>query len=202
MSIAALLKNFGIHVPRYVTMNGQIVLGGVTASGSGFVHAEHGPVTPVASHTFHGGVAALDDDAATTWWNAPAAISRHVDAMAQAFPGFEYVEAINDDPPYWVGPINTGRGTFNISVTLRRDSGLPIVNVLDSRRLGAPEGRRWRRSPHLYDNDSLCIADRDDWRADEHTAATATAWAAHWLAAYTEWRITRHWPVEGVHNAA
>ena len=34
MTIAALLGHFGIHVPRYVTMDGQIVIDGVTASGT------------------------------------------------------------------------------------------------------------------------------------------------------------------------
>ena len=44
------------------------------------------------------------------------------------------------------------------------------------------------------------VADRSDWDPAVHTAATVTGWAAHWLAAFTEWRITRRWPVEGVQS--
>ena len=50
MTIAALLGHFGINVPRYVTMDGQIVFDGVTASaGGGFTSTTHGAVTPVTT---------------------------------------------------------------------------------------------------------------------------------------------------------
>lgn len=201
MTIAALLGHFGISVPRYVTMDGQIVFAGVTASGgAGYTHATHGTVVPVANHTFHGGEKEPDDgpDAPTHWWNDDHEIARHIEDMEKVFPKFTYVPDEGDLSPCWIGEIDTGRGKFRLGVILRRDKGLPAVRVLGGPRLGVNAGRRWRPSPHLYLNGNLCVADRDDWDPDEHTAATVTAWAAHWLAAFTEWRITRHWPVEGV----
>jgi hypothetical protein len=202
MSIAALLKNFGIHVPRYVTMAGEVVFDGVSPGGGGYSHPTHGAVTQVAPHTFHDGVEPDDDVAGeSVWWDDPAQIGRHLDAMQTAFPGFTYVPAEDGLGPCWVGTIDTGRGAFRVALMLRRDRGLPSV-IVTGRRLGAQSGRRWTPSPHLYTSGSLCIADRADWHPEEHTVATATAWAAHWLAAYTEWRMSRRWPVDGVQSAA
>ena len=118
-----------------------------------------------------------------------------------SFPDWVYVPPENGWGPCWGGIIDTGRGKFKVGILLRRDEGLPRVVVFD-RRLGAPAGHTWQRSPHLYDNDNLCVADLADWNPAEHTAATAAGWAAHWLAAYTEWRMSREWPVEGVHAVA
>lgn len=203
MTIAALLGHFGISVPRYVTMDGQIVFDGVTAVGGGaYTHATHGSVTPVINHTFHGGAEATDDGSVSTdpWWDDEAQIVRHIEAMEACFPGFTYLPANGDLAPCWMGEINTGRGRFSIGVVLRRDRGLPFVRVMGGPRLGVNTGRSWRPSPHLYLNGNLCVAGTGDWNADEHTAATVTAWAAHWLAAFTEWRITRRWPVDGVRS--
>jgi hypothetical protein len=42
------------------------------------------------------------------------------------------------------------------------------------------------------------VADTSDWDPQVHTTATAIAWAAHWFAAYTGWRIAGGpWPTEG-----
>lgn len=205
MTIATLLGHFGIHVPRYVTMDGQIVFDGVTATGGGgFTHTTHGSVTPVANHTFHGGEDEPDDvpDGPTNWWDSKQEMARHIEAMEKFFPKFAYIPAGDDLSPCWIGDIDTGRGKFTVGIVLRRDKGLPTVKVLGGPRLGVNAGRQWKPSPHLYLNGNLCVADRNDWNPDEHTVATVTAWAAHWLAAFTEWRITRRWPVEGVQSSA
>lgn len=84
MTIAVLLGHFGIHVPRYVTMDGQIVFDGVTATGGGgHTHTDHGPVTSIANHTFHGGEEEPDDgpDTPTQWWDDGDALARHVEDM-------------------------------------------------------------------------------------------------------------------------
>jgi hypothetical protein len=201
MSIAQLLSINGAEVPRYITVGGRTVFGPVTTTSTGLVHTDHGPVTAVSNHTFHGGSDPVDSGQ-ENWWEDKAKVERHVQAMAHAFPDFAYVPGDADSAPCWVGRIDTGRGIFDIGVFLRRDEGLPFVSVLSKQRLGIPAGRRFIPSPHLYDNGSLCIAGQSDWNPAEHTAATATAWAAHWLAAFTTWRITRKWPVEGVHVAA
>ncbi|SMC71770.1 hypothetical protein [Janibacter indicus] len=205
MTIAALLGHFKIDVPRYVTMDGQIVFSGVTASDSGnYTHTDHGTVSPVANHTFHGGEDEPADgpDTPTHWWDDSDALAWHIEDMKRCFPKFIFVPASEKAAPCWIGEIDTGRGKFEVIVVLRRDRGLPSVAKIGGPQLGVSAGRRWIPSPHLYLNGNLCVADRGDWRPDEHTAATATAWAAHWLAAYTEWRITRRWPVEGVRSRA
>jgi hypothetical protein len=202
MSMPALLSHFGINTARYVTTTGEVIFDGVTKAAGGFAHAVHGAVTPVAKHTFHGGEdEPADPPDATAWWDDGDQIDPHIQAMKKAFPTFVYLPAGDDVGPCWCGIIDTGRGKFEVGIFPRRDQGLPRV-VVFNRRLGVPAGRRWQNSPHLYLNGNLCVADREDWDPAEHTAATVTAWAAHWLAAYTEWRMSRRWPVEGVHTVA
>lgn len=201
MSMPALLSHFGINTARFVTHTGEIVFHGVTKTGNGFTHPTLGAVTPVSKHTFHGGEDEPDDgpEGPTVWWDEVDQITRHIEAMENAFPNFVYVPPDDNSGPCWGGNIDTGRGKFEVGIFPRRDQGLPRVVVFD-RRLGAQAGRKWQSSPHLYLNGNLCVADREDWDSAEHTVATVTAWAAHWLAAYTEWRMSRRWPVEGVHT--
>lgn len=201
MTIAALLNHFGVGNLRYVTVAGEVVFDGVTrVPGGGYAHATHGAVTPVERHTFHGGDEEPDDGYGVdrAWWDNEDEINAHIDAMKTAFPAFTYVPATEDLPPCWIGNINTGRGTFCVAIILRSDRGLPRVRLAKGPRLGKNAGRSWQPSPHLYVNGNLCVADQGDWNADVHTAATVTAWTAHWLAAYTLWRITGRWPTEGV----
>ncbi|GAB2490421.1 hypothetical protein [Nocardiopsis aegyptia] len=205
MTVSTLLAHFGVNVPRYVTMNGEIVFNNVVPeSGGGYFHSTHGRVTAVPDHTFHGGPEEADSELSgpARWWDDEVQIMRHVEAMKKAFPNFAYLPASDDLNPCWIGDINTGRGKFRVGVVLRSDKKIPSVTLLNSRRLGAHAGRRWQRSPHLYDNNNPCVASCDDWDPEDHTVATATAWAAHWLAAYTEWRISRKWPVEGCQTVA
>ncbi|MGB0972131.1 MAG: hypothetical protein ACPGVG_14405 [Mycobacterium sp.] len=201
MTIAALLRHHGVRTPRFVTVAGQIVFDGVTASATGPVHSTYGPVTAVTPHHFHGGEEAEDilEPSRSEWWDDDTLIGRHLQAMEKSFPGFMYFEPGEDSCPAWGGLIDTGRGKFKVLVVLRRDGGLPRVIVTDHR-MGANAGRRWQEPPHLFTNGNLCVADESDWISEEHTAATVTAWAAHWLAAYSEWRFTRRWPVEGVES--
>lgn len=199
MSIAALLHHHGVDVPRYVTVNGQIVFDDVQASPSGYTHSSLGVVTPARNHTFHGGEEASDDAARedAPWCSDDARLQRHISAMEHSFPGFIYVAASDGVGPCWGGELDTGRGKFKVLIVTRQDEGLPRVMVVGPK-LGLPSGRSWTPSPHLYLNGNLCVAGQDEWDPQEHTVATVTAWAAHWLAAYTEWRMTRRWPTEGV----
>ncbi|BCT76263.1 hypothetical protein SCMU_21050 [Sinomonas cyclohexanicum] len=203
MSIAALLSHHGVKAPRYVTIDGEIVFDGVTETASGPKHHSRGPVTRVPNHTFHGGDNLTDDAGdGTPWWSDPKKLEKHVQAVELAFPNFRYTAPQGEISPSWTGEINTGRGRFMIQVSLRRDRGLPRVQLVSHQKLGRATGRRFERSPHLYLNGDLCVAETADWRRDEHTAATAIAWAAHWLACYTEWRFTMRWPVAGVNVAS
>lgn len=195
MTIAQLLSHHGHKAPRWVDVDGQVVFDASAAAK---------PLTAMAPHTFHGGDDPEDvgDSASGSWWSHEAEMARHVDSVSESFSGFHYLPAEDDAPPAFGGLINTGRGTFKVLVMMRRDGGLPFVSVVGPR-LGRVEGRTWRKPPHLYVSGALCVADQGDWRRGEHTAATAILWAAHWLAAYTEWRFTGRWPIEGYEpNAA
>ncbi len=112
-----------------------------------------------------------------------------------AFPSFQLDR---DNGSYtWQGVLDTGHGRYRIEVVGNRTGGMPFIRSLQPRRLGRNEGARWRPSPHLYTSGGLCVAETTDWIPGQHTTATAIAWAAHWLAAYTVWRIGGPWPTEG-----
>ncbi|MDQ4114643.1 MAG: hypothetical protein M3306_26645 [Actinomycetota bacterium] len=210
MSMASLLGCFGLNTLRYITSTGEVIFDGVTPSlavaggAVTYTHKTHGTVMPVEPHSFHGGEERQDSIDNATWWSTNQdELQRHIDAMATFFPGFIHVPATADLAPTWLGQINTGRGTFEIAIMLRRDRGLPAVVPIGKKKFGRSVNGRWVQSPHLYLSGNLCVAGGDDWNPDVHTAATATGWAAHWLAAYTEWFITgRGWPVEGVAQSA
>lgn len=196
MSITTLLRHVGVTVPRYVTVDGEIVL---DSSQAGATVAAPMAVQP---HRFHGG----DDPAppreayADAWWNTDVE-ARAADeaAMRTHFPGFVQ---FGDEGDYaYGGQINTGRGRFDVFVLPHVDHSLPTVIPLH-KSLGRHAGRRLIRPKHLYDNGNLCIAALSDWDPDRHTTATAVGWTAHWFAAYTEWRMTGQWPTEGVDAVA
>ncbi|BFM25087.1 hypothetical protein [Microbacterium sp. che218] len=198
MSIASLLSHHGIHTPRYVTVDGRIVFDGVHISDAGIaVHDRLGPVTSVQTHTFHGGVDAGQIDTPNPWWEDSEQVMRHRDSIHRSFPGFGYSAGNATHGPRWTGQIDTGRGRFTLQVELRADQRLPALRVIGPK-LGAFSSGRWVPSPHLYLSGNLCVADRSEWNPVVHDAATAVAWGAHWLAAYTEWRMSRRWPIDGV----
>lgn len=97
--------------------------------------------------------------------------------------------------------LNTGRGRFKILVVPHVDRSLPSI-VPIHRSLGRPMGGGFSVRHTSYMSGNLCVADTADWRPTEHTTATAVAWAAHWFAACTEWRITGRWPTDGFGLAA
>lgn len=188
MSLATLLEHVGIDVPRYVTVGGQIVLDPTPMTTS--------PMA-VSPHRFHDG----EDPAPErvnyehAWWSTDEA-ARAADeaAMACHFPNF--VQFGEDGDYAFGGYLDTGRGKFKVIVIPHIDRSLPSV-VPMHKALGRPVGRRLQRPPHLYTSGNLCVAATADWKPEEHTTATAVAWAAHWFAAYTEWRISGRWPTDG-----
>ena len=201
MGIPQLLSKFSPRAPRFVTIEGQIIPdGGVIATNDGFRHHVHGWVTEVEPHHFHGGEDTRYNDsgaaAADPWWTSnPDLLETERRHMADAFPAFK--ENNVHGHPSWRGPINTGRGLFDVRVIHRPGHGLPDVQVIRPHRLIRNEGRRARRSPHLYDSGNLCVARQEDWQGDQHDAVTVVAWTAHWLAAYTQWRMSGAWPTRG-----
>ena len=198
MSLNKALARFGVNNKRFVTTTGLVVFDGVTKTTDGYTHARHGHVTAVEPARFHGGEDP-EDTAEQRWWlTQPEDAQRHADAVADAFPGFTYIAGDDEHPPAFAGTLNSGFGVHEILILLRSDRGLPFV-VIPNRRLGKQRGRHWRRAPHLYDSGALCVAGRDDWNPDQHTAATVIAWTAHWLAAYVFWLADsqNRWPTEG-----
>ena len=196
MTIATLLEHVGVHVPRYVTVDGGIVLDPKSLTTS-----SPAPLA-VAPHRFHGGDDPAPDrnDYADAWWNTDVDTRAKDEAeMAVHFP--QFVQFGRDGDYAYGGELNTGRGRFKITVLPHVDRSLPSV-LPAHRNLGRPAGRRIERPPHLYTSGALCIADADDWRPQEHSTATVVAWAAHWFCAFTEWRITGRWPTVGFGAAA
>src|SRR5665213_475033 len=153
MSIATLLRHVGVNVPRYVAVNGSVVLGRPTES-SGL------SLTP---HRFHGG--SLDDGAQATsptdaWWDTDTERrQRDETVMAHYFPGF----VVTPEDYGYVGILDSGRGRFEVLVRPRANGRCPHITPVSPKRLGRTEGKWWRRAPHLYDSGDLCVAAPTDW---------------------------------------
>jgi hypothetical protein len=193
MTITSLLRHVGINVPRFVTVDGAIVFDRPKPTLTTVSTA-----TALQPHRFHGGEdpSPQREDYTSAWWNTDNdARERDIEAMKTSFPGFEVIDS-NGDLAYG-GIIDTGRGRFPLLLMPQVDGSLPTAVTKSSVRLGRQEGRYWRKAPHLYLSGALCIADSRDWHPGDHTTATAGAWAAHWFAAYTEWRMSGVWPTDG-----
>lgn len=198
MTLPSLLRHVGVHIPRGVTVDGRVLTGHAAVAAV----AAH-TATSLARHTFHGGEDPPPPPATRpAWWDDPNARAADAAAVEAAFPGFRLDDS--DGGYAWHGTLDTGRGRFAITVGGNRSHGLPQLVPVSPAVLGRYEGRSgFRRSEHLYDTGNLCVADASDWDPDQHTTATAIAWAAHWYAAYTDWRITGGgWPVDGYHPHA
>lgn len=189
MTIADLLTHHGHARPRWVNVDGRVVFGApATASSAALA---------MKPHTFHGGDDPVEtEDRGDPWWAESAMLERHLEAMTTHFPGFEYLEPEEGHTPAWTGELDTGRGRFRVLVMTRRDRGLPFVAILGPK-IGKNTRRGWTMPPHTFVSGSPCIADQSDWDTDDDTVATAVAWTAHWLAAYTEWRMIGRWPIGG-----
>lgn len=191
MSLPNLLRRVGHTVPRGVSIDGRIVTGAAAR-----VAVAAGTATWVEPHVFHGGEDPTEpEESASGWWTDADARRRDIEAMAAAFPDFQLTE---EGGMYkWEGVLDTGRGRFRIKIVDSPTKALPTVVPVQPQAFTRHEGRRFVRSPHLYLSGNLCVADRDDWDPERHTTATVVAWAAHWLAAYTDWRLSGCWPTQG-----
>jgi len=194
MTIVSLLSHLGVHVPRGVSVDGRILtLSQAAATGT--------PVHALAPHTFHGGPDPETDEAAVSWWEAsPEAKEADVLAMGSAFPGFVLLDERGSYD--WIGRINTGRGRFTLLVRGNAARGIPTVRPVQPSHLGRNVNGLFRPSDHLFLSGSLCLATEKEWDPDVHNTVTAVGWAAHWFAAYTEWRISGIWPTPGYHPHA
>lgn len=196
MSLPALFSKLSPRIPLFVTVDGRLVADAVTGTPRGYEHPTFGPVTRVEPHTNHGGPVPTVDPAPPWWLSDPGLLEAETAAMKRAFPGFRRTPSRT---PAWVGTLDTGRGRFEVTLTHRPDHGLPLITPTKPGLFQRHEGRWTRKSPHLFINGDLCVAGQDDWDSSVHDATTALAWTAHWLAAFTEWRITgRGWPRDGV----
>lgn len=191
MTLPSLLRRVGIDVPRGISVDGRVLTGRAATAA-----VVAGTATSVAPHLFHGGDDPVPDPASSPWWDRPAARDADVAAVAAAFPGFRLDDT--DGRHVFTGTIDTGRGRFTVSVVADPAGGLPRIVPVLPRALGRHEGRRgFRPAEHLYVSGNLCVADEGDWDREAHTSATAIAWAAHWYAAYTDWRLGGRWPTDG-----
>lgn len=193
MSVPSLLRYVGIDVPRGVTIDGRVIFG--SAATAAIVA---GRATPVAHHTNHGGLADADAPTRSAWWiDEPAVRASDVAAVQEAFPGF--VHDASEGGHRFEGVIDTGRGRFRVAVSARPDRSLPWAIPVEPRAMGRYDGGRFVRPDHLFTNGALCVASEEDWDHELHTTATVIAWAAHWYATYTDWRLGGPWPTEGFH---
>lgn len=186
MTLPSLLRHVGVHVPRGVTVSGRVITGS-HASG----------LTQVEPHIFHGGSGDMESTLTAPlahWWTDPEALAADVAHMAEVFP--QFLVAPTEDLRY-VGTLDTGRGRFEIALEARSLGRVPRIVPVRPHSLGRRSGRGFTRAPHLFDNGDLCVATDEDWIASSRRSATAVAWAAHWLAAYTDWRIGGPWPTTG-----
>jgi hypothetical protein len=199
MTLPSLLRHIGIDVPRGVCVDGRIVTGDAATTA-----LLAGTVTPVAPHMFHGGADLAAPNGltsahtqASTWWiDDPVARAADADAVHGAFPSFYLDE--RDGSYTWSGGIDTGRGRFCVTVAGNPSGGIPAIVPVRTGALGRQEGHRgFCRSEHLYDSGNLCVAEPNDWDAKAHNTVTVIAWAAHWFAAYTDWRLGGPWPTHG-----
>lgn len=196
MTLPALFRKVGINVPRHVTVGGQVILDrDVSASVLASTSYTHTSVKP---HRFHGGEdpSPAQGESADAWWIRDIkAKDDDIEDMRKRFPGVIVLDE-GDSLAYGLH-LDTGRGKFRLLIVPRSDKSLPSVVVVEPKRLGRTEGRRFKRAPHLYDSDALCVASTSDWEGHNYQTSVAAAWAAHWLACYTEWRISGIWPTEG-----
>lgn len=191
MTLPGLLRRVGLNIPRGVSVDGRLLTGYAATAA-----VTAGTATSVAPHTFHGGDDLPLSRTHSAWWQDPTRRDADVSAVSQAFPQFRLSEF--DGAYTWTGRIDTGRGRFMIDVVGDPCGGLPQIIPVLPHTLGRSEGRRgFRKSEHLYVSGNLCVADISDWDRDVHTSATAIAWAAHWFAAYTDWRLGGPWPSDG-----
>jgi hypothetical protein len=184
MSLTNLLKMHGVKSPRIVTAVGGVVVG---SSATGLT---------IPSHTFHGGDEGLDVAPSGHWWEADGAMDSEREDMKTYFPGFEEISG-PDGVPMWRGRIDTGRGTFEVTVVHRLDHGLPRV-VPAKKSLGRSRRGVFVPPPHVYTSKNLCVADESDWNPARDNASAVVAWACHWFACYVDWFIGMPWPSEGV----
>ncbi len=194
MTIPGLLRKVGINVPRGVTVNGQIVLEG-RPSGVGVAAAQSYGLAP---HRFHGGddPSPARNDLTGAWWNQDSdARDADIADMRHRFANTTvYTE---DGNLAYMVKYDTGRGLYDCLILPQINGSLPAVYFSKSKKPGRRVGRHHAPAPHLYTNGALCIAEESDWDGKGYLTSIAAAWTAHWLACYTEWRITGRWPTDG-----
>jgi hypothetical protein len=198
VTLPSLLSKMSRRTSRFVTVDGIVVstIDGVERTADGFSHPSFGLLTPVRRHENHGGSEAVDATPLPWWDQHPELLASEQLAMGRAFPSFDLVEV--DGRVGWRGELNTGRGRFEVTILHWPGRGLPQIVPTRPSLYGRRQGRRLVRSPHLFLNGNLCVARSQDWDPTRDDATTVVAWTAHWLAAFTEWRITGRWPCSGI----
>lgn len=177
----------------------------VTSAGSVVFDVKNHPAPrgmPLAPHTFHGGDAPEDVAVAkgSEWWLIGDAAARDRAAMSEWFPDFHEIEGTEDAPPRWLGTLGDVSSPVEVVIVHAADRSLPrVLPMVDIPQKRVLRGR-FRVTPHLFLNGSLCVASPEDWDPDRDTVAVVAGWAAHWLACYREFCKSGEWPTDGYLN--
>lgn len=94
----------------------------------------------------------------------------------------------------WVGKVQPGPecSTYELQIVLR-PRGLPNVRVLSPALKPNDEGLL----PHVYNDGSLCLHNKGEWRSNMLLAQTVLPWASEWLFYYELWLANGTWYGDG-----
>lgn len=95
---------------------------------------------------------------------------------------------------HWIGSVQpaAGCGTYDLRLTAR--PGRPPTIVVTAPALQPNEDGHM---PHVYDDGSLCVSQRGDWRPHMLFTDTFIPWSCEWLINYELWLATSIWFGDG-----
>ncbi len=94
----------------------------------------------------------------------------------------------------WVGTVQPGPACGEYELRLEaRPASPPMISVKAPRLRPTDDGLL----PHVYDDGSLCVSQRGDWRPHMLFTDTFVPWSCEWLMHYELWLATGIWYGDG-----
>lgn len=94
----------------------------------------------------------------------------------------------------WVGSVNPSVGCGAYELRLEARQGRPPTVVVNAPALRPNDDDLL---PHVYDDGSLCVSQRGDWRPHMLFTDTFLPWSCEWLINYELWLATGLWHGDG-----